>query len=658
MCFDPLGTHTRAFITDVRPKLFDGEWKENVGGGDFLQMFAADGKLLYQKEVDPQLHVGGPCLSKAEYTGVTLDESVLTRLIVRGSRTDDMVRVFVDIHLEVAKDVAFSRLFFFQLGSETYSYRAAHERFAWGGDGAETRYLPRTCTPDESGQNIAIRAEAKLYPLTSSAGVPFREAMNGTAPWWVAFENNMDPVSSGMVVGDRGFVVREFSARLGGTDTSSPSMSILCDKVELGPPAGLLALTAGDYVSMSLELLVLPRVGAEYEMARELSGSHTLRTLISGMSTSERVQAQALGGELRVLAIRQARVESHYPVRVFATDGGNLMFTVQCKSAAAGAAAVGHHPPLGFVPIVISGLLTHAIPAGRGLWLRPYGADNFTLLQQGAGNEFWQASLDRATGTYEIVFNIELLDASTAVAFGSDPSSWPPATPPSFPPFPPLSEGTSVVTVLATVVSIGLTITGDVFSFGDEAKDALKSTLQAALSCTAPACFLELTITPASIAVEAKLTIPYADTGSPADETEAIVAAGQALTATSNMGTLSAALGVSICAVSPLVTSVGSVPLAVAPPPPSTPPSTPPSRAPPSPPPDQPPSAPVAAIWVAVGASVIAVSILLVTFAVIRIRMKRKGGNAALKPWQVVKPPSTPEPACPPKVPTRRLEAG
>ena len=26
MCFDPLGTHTRAFITDVRPKLFDGEW--------------------------------------------------------------------------------------------------------------------------------------------------------------------------------------------------------------------------------------------------------------------------------------------------------------------------------------------------------------------------------------------------------------------------------------------------------------------------------------------------------------------------------------------------------------------------------------------------------------------------------------------------------
>ena len=26
ICFDPLGTHTRAMITDVRPKLFDGTW--------------------------------------------------------------------------------------------------------------------------------------------------------------------------------------------------------------------------------------------------------------------------------------------------------------------------------------------------------------------------------------------------------------------------------------------------------------------------------------------------------------------------------------------------------------------------------------------------------------------------------------------------------
>ena len=80
ICFDPLGSHTRAFITDVRPKLFDGKWKQNVGGGDFLQMFGADGKLLYQKELDPQLHSSGPCMSDAEYSSVTLGGEVHQRL--------------------------------------------------------------------------------------------------------------------------------------------------------------------------------------------------------------------------------------------------------------------------------------------------------------------------------------------------------------------------------------------------------------------------------------------------------------------------------------------------------------------------------------------------------------------------------------------------
>ena len=121
ICFDPLGTHTRAFITDVRPKLFDGAWKENVGGGDFALLFGADGKLQYLKEMDPQLHSSGPCLSKAEYTSTTLDDSLTSRVTISGSRTDDLVRVFVDVQLEVLADVSFSRLVFFQQTSETYS---------------------------------------------------------------------------------------------------------------------------------------------------------------------------------------------------------------------------------------------------------------------------------------------------------------------------------------------------------------------------------------------------------------------------------------------------------------------------------------------------------------------------------------------------------
>ena len=551
ICFDPLGTHTRAFITDMRPKLFDGEWKENIGalraqtslflscycythpnytigGGDFVQMFGLNGKLQYWKELDPQLHVSGPCLSKADYTAVTLDGAVSSHVTIRGSRTDDMVilnlnlnphphpnrkpnlnltykltqqvRVFVDVRLEAIRDTTFSRLVFFQLGSETYSYRATHERFAWGGNGAATTYLPRNCSPTGGGRQL--RSDGSLY-AAEGTDLPFRAALSGSAPWWFAFEENTDATSidtNSMVVGDRGFVVRNFSARLGGVQRASPSFSVLCDKIELGTPSGLLSLTAADYMHISLELLVLPRAGKEYDTALRNTESQTLRDSLYGLSTSERVRAQAVGGELRVVALRNARVDGHYPVRVFATVGSNAIFEVQsqdatelasgmvdwcvgnrkqgryCCAAACGEAcgnestcgAQGeamscctstlsapcladsqhscidpshfesvHMAPLGFVPIVISGLASHAVPSGQGLWIRAQGASAFTLLSQGSGNEFWQINFDRDSGTYEIVYNVELRNASTTVAFGSDPDTWEPLPPLPPPPLPP-----------------------------------------------------------------------------------------------------------------------------------------------------------------------------------------------------------------------------
>ena len=185
-----------------------------------MQMFGPDGKLQYWKELDPQLHVSGPCLSKAEYTAVTVGGAVSSHVTIRGGRTDDMVRVFMDIHLEVLANTSFSRLLFFQLGSETYSYHATHERFAWGGEGAATTYLPRNCSADG-----ALRSVGSLYAANGTE-LPFRQQMSGGAPWWFAFEENTDGVTidtSSKVVGDRGLVVRSYSARLGGVQRESPS---------------------------------------------------------------------------------------------------------------------------------------------------------------------------------------------------------------------------------------------------------------------------------------------------------------------------------------------------------------------------------------------------------------------------------------------------
>jgi len=498
ICFDPLGTHTRAFITDIRPKLFDGSWKENIGGGDYIILFGADGTLQYLKSLDPQLLSSGPCFSEARYSAITLDESITSSVTISGSRTDDLVRVFMDVRLDVLGDIEFSRLAFFQMSAEVYSYGASFQRFAWGGSGTQTTYMPRDCS---AGSGSQMRSAESLY--AADGGVPFREAMNGSAPWWVAFENNtLEATSDSMYFGDRGLVIRSFEARLGGQEQASPSFSVLCDKIELGTPAGLSQLAAGDYVTMSLELLVLPRA-QEYEQALQNTGSRTLRDQLNGLSTSERVRAQALGGELHVTALKDARVDSQYPVRVFATAGTNALFKVQSKDAAgavsamddwcvgnlkqdrwccaascgtcgdtaSGCQALGaagscctdvlsspcltesqhscvdptyfeiegvHAAPLGFVPILISGLTTHLLPAGHGLWLRPQDASSFTKVAQGTGNEYWQTNFDRASGMYEIVYNVELKDASTTVAFGTNPDSWAPSPPPpSAPPPPP-----------------------------------------------------------------------------------------------------------------------------------------------------------------------------------------------------------------------------
>jgi len=402
ICFDPLGIHTRAFITDMRPKLFDGSWKENVGGGDMLLLFGANGDMQYLKELDPQIHSSGPCLSNASYGSLSRDGTMSSRVQVSGGRTDDLVRVFVHVRYEALQDLNFSRLVFFQLGSETYNYHATFQEFVVGNSSFKAHHN-KTCTGGTS------RAADKMY-----RGGPFRTKMGGSAPWWFSLGPNNDAktlAKTKMVVGDRGLVIREFHAKLGGAVQNSPTFSVLCDKVEIGTPAGLSKLMKGDYLDMKLEILILPRAGEEYTYAKKNVKSNTLNNKLASLTTTwERVKAQAMGGRLRVIPIAGVRVESHYPIRVVATKAQpSPLIKFKVKGSA-----------LGFVPIVICGLTSHLIPSGHGLWLKSGNATSFSLLKQGSSgaNDFWQTNYDRVSRTYEIVYNVEIFEDVT-IAFGS-----------------------------------------------------------------------------------------------------------------------------------------------------------------------------------------------------------------------------------------------
>lgn len=157
----------------------------------------------------------------------------------------------------------------------------------------------------------------------------------------------------------------------------------------------------------------------------------------------------------------------------------------------------------------------------------------------------------------------------------STPPSTPPPSPPppcpAYPPFSPLIAGEEVVNVVASVITLSLTLAGDVSSFGASERANLAATLRTTLTCEEPTCYLELRITSSSIAVEALLTIPDARPGATA-ATASITTAANSLTALTPAG-ISSAIGVTVTAAQPVsVQSSITVPLVVAPPPPSPPP--------------------------------------------------------------------------------------
>ena len=240
----------------------------------------------------------------------------------------------------------------------------------------------------------------------------------------VAFGPNNDPgtyaSTNSMVVGDRGLVVREFRSTLNGVAQKAPTFSVLCDKIEIGTPKDVLRLQKGDFFEAKLEILVLPRAGDEFAKAKESISSKTLNTKLGPLATTwERVRAQAEGGQLTVTPVVGTRVESHYPVRVARVGPSNPKTGVHAnvtvmKFEVAGSA-------LGFVPITISGLVSPKVASEHGLWMKKLSqpSSSFRLLTDSLTslNVLWQTNYDRTTSTYDIVFNVEVLE-DTTFAFG------------------------------------------------------------------------------------------------------------------------------------------------------------------------------------------------------------------------------------------------
>ena len=149
----------------------------------------------------------------------------------------------------------------------------------------------------------------------------------------------------------------------------------------------------------------------------------------------------------------------------------------------------------------------------------------------------------------------------------------------------------------STVVELGLTVAGDINTFGTAERDGLRDALRDTLGCFAPQCYISLRVSAGSVSVTAVMVIPNgAATGAStiaAATTAASVQAAATILAAQPATAVSANLGVTVESIAPAQVSQAVVPLVVAPPPPSAPP---PSPAPPPPSPATPPPLAVVAL--------------------------------------------------------------
>jgi hypothetical protein len=222
----------------------------------------------------------------------------------------------------------------------------------------------------------------------------------GTVPWVSLHEAVRRPGADSGAWANRGIVIREWRARLGGKDARpwvAERGAVVGGKatstLDIVPPPDVTQLVAGDFVEVTIEHLVLPQAAADYYGPNE-----PLRAALATMQDSWRLVNREAVGNARRVAVRKGRLIRRHPdVRVAAEDG-RAEFTITGG--------------IGYVPITITGLPTHR---GGGFTI-----DGTPCDQAVHGNDFWQTDFDPETGTWSQTVTVPLLaSADHTIRFGA-----------------------------------------------------------------------------------------------------------------------------------------------------------------------------------------------------------------------------------------------
>ena len=383
ICYEPDQCQAATTITDVRPMMVTNDrkklwkWTANVGGGDFYRLFDKEGNRVFPRTMKAIPHRTGPCLTEVTYQG-SLGSGIKHATTVSIARTDDLVRATYRLEMKVTKERDFSRLVLFQIGSDTYN-TTREKKFAFGNNDTLSKEWTTTWGGDQY--------QTEPMPLA------------GANPWVSLHEGELIRQEDKEPGANRGFVIREWKAKLGGKDAQPfiRERGIALHKressiVDLLPPPGVTSLQPGDYLEATIEHLVIPKAKKDY-----YGPNKALQQALAQSGNTWRMVAREAQENARILKIEKGTLIQKFPDVRFSSENNQAAFTLS--------------QGLGFVPVTFTGLTSHKdyqLKINGKIWH-----------QTASKKDYWQSDYDPKTKTWSQTYNLPFApQATTRIEFG------------------------------------------------------------------------------------------------------------------------------------------------------------------------------------------------------------------------------------------------
>ncbi len=387
ICYDPDQAQASCTITDVRPLMVTPmggkekwSWTQNVGGGDFFRFFDPDGSRIAHTGMRTTYRKQGPCLTEVTYAG-KIGDAISQSATVSLGRTDDIVRGTYCLRLDVAEAVDFSRFVIFQIGADSYNSTGERKMAVGNHDGLTREW------DTQWGGNVYRTEPLKL------------EGRHAWASLHQAVPRN---VEKGGAIANRGFVIREWKARLGGKEAAPwiAERGLTLHKadsstLDVVPPPGVTRLEPGDFVEATIEHLVIPQSAQDY-----YGPNAALRAaLAKDGDTWRMIQREAVGNDRRI-GMTTGTLVSSYPAITVGAANDRAEFSLTGG--------------LGYVPVTFTALTS---PRGYVLTF-----DGKPVNQSTHGRDFWQTDFDPKTRTWSQTYNLPIHgDGRHAIRLATSP---------------------------------------------------------------------------------------------------------------------------------------------------------------------------------------------------------------------------------------------